>query len=80
VSAFAPPTGRGRCPLCGHHVRTQGHRSDCVRGGCRRCGKFPKMPGRRNLCAWCVADDDTRRELRRQAVADKLADLDGGDR
>ncbi len=27
---------------------------------------------------WCAAtDDDTRHELRRQAVADKLAELDG---
>ena len=29
ASAFVPPTGPGRCPECGWHIATQGHRPDC---------------------------------------------------
>jgi hypothetical protein len=28
-SGFIPPTGPGRCPECGCHVPTQGHKPDC---------------------------------------------------
>ena len=30
TSGFTPPTGPGRCPECGYHVRTQGHRDTCT--------------------------------------------------
>lgn len=76
VMSFVPPTGRGRCVECGWHSSTQGHRVDCIRGRCRRCRRFPRTAGRQ-LCSWCVADDDARRELRRRAVEQRLAELDG---
>ncbi|OSC22101.1 hypothetical protein B8W69_26985 [Mycobacterium vulneris] len=74
---FEPPKGKGRCEQCGWFVRLQGHHAGCTRGRCRRCDRFTKLPGRQ-LCMWCAAtDDDARREIRRQAVADRLAELDG---
>lgn len=30
---YKPPDGPGRCPECGCHIPTQGHRSDCVADG-----------------------------------------------
>jgi Protein of unknown function (DUF3631) len=30
TSKFVPPTGPGRCDVCGWHVETQGHRPDCT--------------------------------------------------
>lgn len=29
-NSFHPPSGPGRCPECGHHTETQGHRDGCA--------------------------------------------------
>lgn len=71
---FEPPRGRGRCDLCGWHLRRQlGHAPTCPRSRCQRCNEFGRMPASR-LCAWCAAPSVEDR--RRQAVAHRLAELD----
>jgi len=32
-TGFKPPTGRDRCPACGHHTPTQDHAENCPREG-----------------------------------------------
>lgn len=61
----------GRCPLCAHHIRLQGHRFGCPRGRCQRCQKFGRWLGSR-LCLWCHHADETRVA----AVADRIAQMD----
>jgi hypothetical protein len=76
--SFEPPRGRGRCPEpdCGYFICLQGHRPGCRRSWCRRCRRFAKQPGGQ-LCAWCAAaDDDARQDIRREAVAERMAEMD----
>jgi hypothetical protein len=68
MSQFEPPCELpGRCELCGHHIRLQGHASHCQRSKCRRCRHFGRMPGSQ-LCAWCQSRDRTRRRVVQQRI------------
>jgi hypothetical protein len=64
---FTPPRGPGRCPECGWHRRTQGHKPDCPRGRCRRCKQFLALPGTL-WCLWCTSE-------REQVIAERLAEI-----
>jgi len=43
VSAFEPPRDRGRCPACGWHRRTMGHKPGCLSGRCKCVAASPPI-------------------------------------